>query len=408
MTRLVVIGDIHLKSGHARNAERLRQLDAIIEHGLTLDDLCGWIVLGDVFDAKSTVDDRNAFAERVVRMASAAPVWVVRGNHDAEGDLLIFGKLETDYPVTVRETPDVVWLPLTAGKTLRVLHVFMLPWPSEVGLASQGVAPADIVPASAALLDAIFMDAAQKLSDARAAGALTLFAGHVNVRGAIACSGQPQVGQGIEIDAAMLSRLGDCPKLAGHIHLPQEIGGAVYAGSVSANDWSEIQRKRFLIVSFADDGSWSLESVPLDTPPLHHVEGFLSREGFAYDYPDKPESWKGCEVRVRAKFKQNEKALLEMAKATILAEFAEASRLELEMVAVVDDALRSPAVAAAKTLAEKLEAWGTESRVVVPAALVELLPALEHADSEALIAAERAAADAVLNPPVIEERAAVA
>src|SRR5688572_13495941 len=99
LCRAVAIGDAHL-GPNARQADRLRALDTIIDAGLALGDTLGcWLWAGDVFHAKSTIADRNELAPRLIRMANAAPVIGCRGNHDAHGDLELFSKLQATWPI---------------------------------------------------------------------------------------------------------------------------------------------------------------------------------------------------------------------------------------------------------------------------------------------------------------------
>jgi hypothetical protein len=74
---------------------------------------------------------------------------------------------------------------------------------------------------------------------------LTLMIGHVNVAGAQLSNGQPSIGHEIELNPKHLDRLGDIPKLLNHIHKPQTIAGAHYAGSVCRLDYGEIEEKRY-------------------------------------------------------------------------------------------------------------------------------------------------------------------
>ena len=73
--------------------------------------------------------------------------------------------------------------------------------------------------------------------------------------------------------------------------------------------------------------------------------------------------------------------------AAIRAEFAGASRLVLEPIAVADQALRSPAVAAARSTAEKLEAWADFAGVSFTDSQRAKLAALETMDPAALLTA---------------------
>lgn len=247
--RAVALGDAHL-GPNARQADRLRALDTIIDAGIDLGLSLGcWLWPGDLFHAKSAIADRNELAPRLIRMANAAPVVGCRGNHDAPGDLAIFEALATQWPIAFVERPQVVTVATPTG---HVLHVFALPWPEEAGLAAAGVAPGAIPAAAREALNMIFIDAGAQLAQARADGHLTAFIGHCTVVGAVASNGQPQAGLGIEIDAELLAHLGDCPKICNHIHRPQEVAGAIYVGSICRLDFGEREEKRFLVVEWQE------------------------------------------------------------------------------------------------------------------------------------------------------------
>jgi exonuclease SbcD len=248
MTSLVHIGDFHAAPG-PRNADRYRALDQIIRGGLALERLGAWLWPGDLNHARMSIDDRNALADRLQRMAAAAPVLIVPGNHDAPGDLEIFGRLKTGWPITVIERPACIRIRLAGGGNATV---FCLPYPTKAGLTALGAAPDEIVPAAAEALDHIFMQAAGELAQARAAGDLTLMIGHVNVAGSLTSVGQPNIGHEIEIGPRHLDRLGDIYKGLNHIHKAQAIAGAHYAGSVCRLDWGEVEEKRYLVIEFED------------------------------------------------------------------------------------------------------------------------------------------------------------
>lgn len=418
LCQAVAIGDAHL-GPNARQADRLAALDAIIAFGLQLPSLGAWLWPGDVFHAKSTIADRNELAPRLIRMAKVAPVIGCRGNHDAPGDLAIFERLETTWPVYFPERPEVLRVATPTGHTL---YVFALPWPEEGGLALAGLAPGDVPAAARQALSTIFIDAGHELARVRGEGALTAFIGHCTVVGAVSSSGQPVAGLGIEIDAEHLAHLGDCPKICNHIHKPQTVSGAVYVGSICRLDFGEREEKRFLLTQFCEEPlwnpfieglGWSMESHPIDVAPMWHVNGWLTREGFLLDpYQPLPvdsvHPWRGCEVRVRAQFHNSERAILDLAKAKLLADFAEAKALQLELVAVPDGGLRAPQVATAQTLREKLLAWAEASGTVVPAAALEKLTALETSEGDQVVACTRALAESLLAAPVAAEPVGVA
>lgn len=386
--RVLAIGDTHLRSTSRRNALRRRALDQIVAAAEALrPDLIVWP--GDLFDTRSSIEDRNTLLTYLLQLASYARVLVVRGNHDAPGDLHIFGALDATHAVVVVTEPGVHEFHTPGGS----IAVACLPYPEEAGLAALGYAPADVPDAAAAALDTIFLLFARELAEAAADGCATLFVGHANVVGAVASTGQPLVGAEIALRPEHLDRLGDIPKVLNHIHAAQDVHGATYIGSIAPQDWGEVEPKRFLTLDH-DGRAWSQTSHALDLPRLYHVEGVLSRTGFEWvvrrgpegDVLTPPASWQGHEVRVRYRFQASETALLAQAEAHILAEFAEAAHLEIEPVAVPDRAVRAPEVAAATTTADKLRAYCALSGLEVADGVLAKLQALETQDAAALLA----------------------
>lgn len=385
--RAVIVGDSHLQGTNPRNGDRLRAWDQIIEAGLQFPDLAAWLHVGDVFHARSTPDDRVSVAERLVRMANAAPVVVIYGNHDAPLDLHVFGKLKAAHPIIVVDQPQTVMLRPSQSDV--PLLVACLPYPTKAGLVSAGIVPGDVQDVAANALDAVFMQFGHDVAEARHHGAPTIFMAHATINGAVTSVGQPMGVHGeIVVTATHLNRLGDIPKVFGHIHKAQDLYGATYAGSICRMDFGETEEKRFLVARFGRE-DWSLESHAIDCPARYHVEGELSRDGFTWQatkgpggaLEQAPASWRGSEVRVRYRFNQSQRGALDQAR--VLAEFAEALRVEVEPIAVPDRQLRAPAVAEARTLEQKLAAYLTVDEV--PAVLVEKLRALETSEGAALL-----------------------
>lgn len=385
-TTFVHIGDFHAAPG-PRNADRYRALDQIIATGEQLSNLGAWLWPGDLNHGRMTIEDRNALAERLARMAAVAPVITCYGNHDAPGDLDVFARLKATWPIYVvwKLTGELLRVPLPTGEHA---SFFVVRYPTKGGLVAAGTQHDEIIPVAADHLDAIFMLASVNLEAARKAGDLTLMIGHVNVAGSAMSAGQPNIGHEIEIGPQHLDRLGNIYKGLNHIHKHQAIAGAVYAGSVCRLSWGEIEPKGYVEVDVAD-GVFGWGFNPIDVAPMYHVEGLLTRDSFSYRVTDgpngkeqeKPASWRGCEVRARVRFKLSERNTLAMAQ--VHAEFAEARRLEVEPLGVPDRELRVPAVALARTLADKLAAYqGVEQLTDDMAAKLALL---EHGDQQQIL-----------------------
>jgi DNA repair exonuclease SbcCD nuclease subunit len=386
-----VIGDAHFKSD-ARQEDRLRSVDQIIDECFP-EPVGFWAIPGDLFDGISDVASRNAWLDRVKRMKAKAPVVICYGNHDRDGDLyyLADSKFFTNsYPVYVLDRPTTFDL---VTPQLFSVRVFALPYPHPSGLVADGTPPDAVVATAAAMLDVIFMDAGAKLMQAEALCLPTLMIGHANVSGSRMSTGQPLIGKEIELDAGMLQRLGSCPKILNHIHFPQEIGGAVEVGSVTAMSWGEVEPKRYIKVIYGHDSlrwtwTWDVVSVPLRTPRLVHVNATFDNLSFEYDIQPSdvpPQS----DVRVRITFKESERLFYEHGRGQVLDAFVHARRVFLDPICEADTGLRSPEVAAAVTLVEKIEAWAHVVGLQVPDIASAVAELETKTPDEVVLACER-------------------
>lgn len=395
MARVIAIGDAHFQHSSQRNAARIASAEQITTAGLAMSDLGAWIWLGDVFNTRSATEDRMLAADLFQRQAAVAPVLVIYGNHCVPRDLHIFAKLQTKYPVIVSAQPEVVRITLATGESAAIAT---FPYPHKAGLVVSGAAHDQLAILADEAIDAICLGLAAELKAAQDAGAITMLVGHATIAGAVTSVGQPMGLNGdIAITSQHLSRFGAIPKLFGHIHKPQELHGAIYAGSISANDYGETERKRALVVQFEPLGGYTVEAMPLDTPRLFHVEGELAREGFTWrvtkglDGPEDepPASFEGCEVRVRYRYNAAEKSALD--EALVRAPFQGAKRVDTDPIAMRSRAVRAPEVAAAATLDAKTQVFVEQSGVEWTPSFATKLALLQqvHADDQAFLAAVR-------------------
>lgn len=398
MTHTVLhIGDIHLCSGHPRNEDRLRALDQILTYASTVEHLAATVIPGDLFHQKSTVTDRNELADRLVALATMAPIAIAQGNHDEPEGLDIFARLDTRWPIQIATTttgPRMIEMPTPTG--IRIA-CFALPWPYKGGMVAAGVDHASLDQEGRHLLDPVFMWAAAELEAAAARGCLPLMIAHATIGGATASSGQPQIGTGsIEIDPGLLARLGPIYKGFSHIHKHQALHGAVYAGSICRMDFGENEEKGFIEVEYQRDGDrwehrWGFR--PLQVSAQLLVEGNLTRDRFVWhivghecaELPcdDCAARVPGADVRVKYSFVKAEIGALDVAK--IHAAFAEARSLKLEPVAALEHQVRAPEIVAAATLEAKVEAYADRHGIAWTPGLVDKLAALQSKDGAALL-----------------------
>ena len=352
MARVIHIGDIHLQHGHPRNADRLAALDQIVAYAQTSKVPIDAIVIpGDVWHIKPTTPDINAFEARASALANIADLVICYGNHDEPASLNIFGKTRTKHRITVVDVPCVVYAGVKAD-----LAIFVWPWTYKAGLVTQGVAPDAIGTEARPHIETIFRSCAALIHDER--GYLPLAIGHWQISGAIASTGQPQIGRpGIEIDQTLLDLLGPIYKGANHIHKHQTAGGAVYAGSICRMDFGENEDKGFLVVDIFPGGAFEWEFVPLRVPAQITIEGELVRKDGQWHFitespvPDVT----GADVRCLYHYKQAEAAALDL---DLLQEtFVGARSYKLEGIPELEHQIRAPEIVAAVTLEAKARAY---------------------------------------------------
>lgn len=407
MTHTILhVGDLHLCSSHPRNGDRLEAFDQIVAHAEACDTLAATVIPGDLFHQKPTTQDRNDLAPRLIALANRAPVLMVYGNHDEAGSLDIFQRLEAQFRIVVASEPRVYrdW-------TLGGLGIacFAMPWPHKAGLVAMGTAHGAIGQDARTLLDPVFLAGATELESDP--DALPIVIGHATIGGAVASTGQPQIGMsGIDVDAALLARFGRGVYLGfNHIHKHQTIHGAVYAGSVARLDFAEREPKGFVEVEYQRDGNrWEYRwrFVPLDVPAMLHVEGRLHRDGFAFVAVDgettdgiAEDVIRGADVKVTYRFNKAEVGALDVAH--IHATFAGCRSLKLDPIAEVEHTVRAPEIAAAATLDEKVLRYAERQQIPVTTGLRTKLTALQALEAEQVLSqvatqcAEAGAASAV-------------
>ena len=395
MATLVHVGDFHAAPG-PRNEARYRALDQLIEEACQLPALGAWLWPGDLSHQRQAIEDENDLIVRLRHMSRVAPVVLVYGNHDLPGDLDKFASVGAGNPIYVVDRPQVLRIRLA---TMQFASIACLPYPHRAGLVMAGCPNPDLVDAAADHLDAIFMQFAAELTASKERGDYLAFIGHANIGGAITSSGQPNIGREIELMPRHLDRLfavfGDGGYVGlNHIHKAQEIFGAHYAGSICRLDWGEIEEKRWLEVQLLDEHT-NVVSHALDVPPMYHVEGQLTRDGFTWactagpggELQEAPASWKGCEVRLRYRYAAEEAAVLD--KAPVLTFAAEAALRHLEPIPEKSHDLRAPDVAAAKTLPDKVAAFCATSGTPAGDGVLQKLAFLETRDRLVVLEAAR-------------------
>lgn len=351
------IGDTHRRPGARAHdlMDALSQIVSLLREWVSdARDIGPVLWPGDIFHGVTTAADRNAITEVVVRIAAMAPVIIVRGNHDEDGELAVLERLATTYPVTVVETPQVVSAVSTRSGT--PVHVYALPYPHKAMLIRDGITKPDLVDAGRAALDQLCVEGAQALCASLEADprAIACVAAHVSVSGAIASTGQPQIGKDMEMAPASLDVFPPAAYIAlNHIHKHQVVGRGVYAGSICRMDYSENDPKGVIEVTCEPQAStWRF--IELSVPRQVTLSCVLTPTAIEWDVPPTDEVI-GADVRVQYRYVKAAGEHLDEGR--LRAALPRARSVKPVGKPIVTTVLRAPAVTAATTLPDKARAW---------------------------------------------------
>lgn len=350
---------------------------------------------GDVYERKSTPRERMAAARFFQKASETMPVCIVRGNHDADGDLQLLARLESRNHIAVIER---VGLFCEAG-----IVVGCMGWPSKAWIVAQGAASKaeGEDTAQTALRNVLLglgnqMDAeAAVLEEQTGVRAPKVLLTHAMVRGSMTSRGQPLVGCDFELGVEDLALARADFYALGHIHMNQEwhassIGAepVLYPGSPRRCTYGETERKGYVIADF--DGpkciGWELVPTPcadmflVDANWVDDLDG--ARLAFhPYPIPVTP----GCDIRIRYTVTADERpvarAAAELERTRLLALGARDVKLDPQVIPT--STARAPEVARAITTTDKIRAlWklrGTTPEPAREARLIEKLSKLEAA-----------------------------
>lgn len=316
-----------------------------------------FVSCGDIYERASIPEERIAVAEWLQAMAEQCPALIIKGNHDTQRDLELLARLDSKHPIAVEERAGV--------HVFGELAVAAVAWPDRGRILARGrelgLPESDTLAQES--LRHVLLGLGQQL--AQHAGP-TLAAGHFSVDGAVVSTGQPLVGQPMNVGLSELALLQSPLVIMGHIHMPQAWRhGAteiLYTGSPYRTAFGECEDKSVVLVEYAGLPSWRRVPTPCAAMHLIDDEWNGSERSFAAHLsPELPQNIQGAEIRFRYAVAPDQRegareAALEI-KENLLA--AGAASVLLEECVRTQSIARAPEVAAAQALGDKLLALWT-------------------------------------------------
>ena len=341
--KILSTGDWHFNAGY--DDDVLASVQQVILY--VAENPPGLIVItGDVYDRASEPGSRNIAADAIKHLADYAPVFIVRGNHDAPGDLMILDKIRSKYSVTVFETA----MEMAYEEPGVMFHI--IPWVTKSRWQSSHP--------EASKEEGDQTVSQMVLTYLRNNVALNpdykhILVGHMTVAGAKAQNHQQMGADGVTIGLHDIAEAGFDAAMLGHIHLRQELGGPsyFYNGSIAALDYGETPDKYF---SVYDTKTGKVEWIRLETIHRQDITARWASTGIVVD-PIDENLINGSRVRANLRIEGGDNA--EKAKEQLAEWLKNAGALEYKInpQVVPVSKVRASQISKATKLSDKLKQY---------------------------------------------------
>ena len=263
--KIIHVGDIHLDGGfQSEESETLKKIVGIVEE--KKPDLV--IIPGDIFDEKSQPEWRLVFSDflnRINHRGMGAKVVILRGNHDAPQDLMIFH--DPPREIYVFEQPGEAQI--FSADSQHVLTVHAIPHFNAGAIALQQNDLASYTETGTSLFGQILDGIFHKV---RSSDGPSIVAAHCEVDGAMLDNLYIPRHNGIHLSLDKLGILG-CPVMLNHLHLCQQLAPLVwYAGSITRRNYGESNGDKGVLLWTYESGEWlEPEFISLSPTPMHII-----------------------------------------------------------------------------------------------------------------------------------------
>jgi len=240
--KIAHLSDLHITAGPALDDTREYLTRVVTDILATRPDLV--LITGDLYGRavphRPSLAEREVLEPQLIRLAEAAPVQVLAGNHDHAEALRLVANLGGLYPIEVREQAGTCTVFTPAGPAT----LYWMAYPTKRWLLAnaQGVGVTGARAAATTKLNGLLTAWAASVHKHREEKpeVPVLFMGHFQVGGAMLSSGEVlQTGE-IELSRSALTSIPVHYGALGHVHERQEIGRLWwYVGSPWPCDFGE-------------------------------------------------------------------------------------------------------------------------------------------------------------------------
>lgn len=373
--RVLHLADLHIHLTGPRAAECRRILDHIALNAAEVKPTV-IIIAGDIFDRRSSPEERLYLAEFLMHLSAIAPVYAINGNHDDILDVKLF-RQEYGWADDI----EIVTEPCV--RYLNDIALAFLPWPNLGNLAAAAGAGASIAIRREAAKTAL-LDVVRGFRADLKPGKPSLLIAHMPVTGASMDSGQPvSGGDEIALSADELLESSAGGALAGHIHLRQQIKSldgrpVFYSGAPFRCNFGEAMGTKGGLIWDWNGTGWDVSPWDLPARKMILLEGKWENGGIAA-FSDADLDLKDAEVRLRIEFPTEDRNAVRVIAAGMkqTLEAAGAFSVTVDERPIAVSRTRCAEITAARTTADKLLAWAQAAGLSVPEGALVKLAALE-------------------------------
>lgn len=394
---------LHFADAHARDKD-IDEIRKCLAHIITTareekPDLI--VFAGDAFHSRNVKLDSQA-AKLIMAtfsdLSDIAPVAAVLGtpSHDGRAPEIL-SMVRGKYPVHVATQPEQIYFFngefFTLDKAPQYVNmgavISLCPQPTKEfwqGNGSIRQTDQEIAQAMSAVFAGFGGMAAQF-------NCPHVLVGHFTVKGSQTSTGQVMIGREIEISKDQLELAHAELICLGHIHKAQQMGSglcAYYSGSIYRENWGEVEDKGFYLHEVTADSSCTASMfVKTPTRNLYRIEADLTKDPQCVEQLDIAKVYSGVEmqgsVRVEIRAYQDEAAAIDTAGITEALMDKGATEVDIRIIRVPRETVRSTEIMKAKGLPEKLEALARSRGEEVPAGVLDRARDLEGLPVETLM-----------------------
>lgn len=353
------INEVEICLGHIIYMAKKERPDLIINAGDTFDSQ-------DVkLDSKSTRLIFDVFSE----LADIAPVAGIIGTPSHDGKAAtVLSHIRAEYPVYIAAHPDQIYLyedgALEHGVLNRmggplVAAISLIPAPTKQFFKTDSdIKGSDFEIAQA--MNALFAGFGANVEDL--GGDIPhILVGHWNVTGSLISETQTLTGVDIEISKDQMALANADLVCLGHIHMHQQIGKNIFfSGSIYRNNYGEMDDKGFYIHEM-DSNHYFDNSRFIETPTrkLAKLDCDLTIDGAVEEidsvlYGFEPDDIKDSLLRATFKVYQDEVERVDKEKIEMFYLSAGAKSVDVRIVRIPRENVRSKNILKLKTLREKI------------------------------------------------------